>query len=321
MENDTALFDKTMAIKGGKRIISALLVVAVCAALPACRGYKQIPEEELSDIFRDMYMVNAYIDRQPLSLYGSAMNLDSIDVYAPVLEKYGYNTKDFTKTIAEATKRKSFRLTDVVESALKKLEAEYNAVSEKVRVLEFIDSLAYANSGVVIYQDSLIKIRNKANLSRAKVTIPLEQGGGKFDVTYYYELDSLDQNSGLQNKHYLLTPDSIKKSISSVSLRQKGRVKYSTTMMGADDANALELTFGNYPDKPKNIHLTIDSLVVVRMLPLEEAKEALLRKYIDYRLVVDGKEYNEYINPKADSCALHILPPGIDPKCDSLAVK
>lgn len=321
MENDTAFFDKIMVIKRYKRILSVVLVVAVCAALSACRGYKQIPEDELSDIFKDMYLVNSYIDARPLDLYGRSTSMDSIDVYAPVLEKYGYKTKDFTNTIAEATRRKSFRLTDIVQSAMSKLEAEYNAVAEQVRILEFIDSTAYAVSGVVIYQDSLIKIRNKANLSKSKVTIPLERGDGKFEITYYYELDSLDQNNGLQNKHYLLASDSIKKSTTTVSLRRKGRVKYNTTMMGVDDANELELTFGNYPDKPKNIHLTIDSLVVVRMLPLEEAKEALLRKYIDYRLVVDGKEYNEYINPKADSCALHILPPRIDPKCDSLAVK
>ena len=299
-------------LKYVSRVAAVVAAVVVCVC---CKGYKQIPEDELADIFKDMYLLNAYIETHPLR------QADSVDVYAPVLEKHGYTTEDFRRTIMEASRRKSFRLGDVVEVAVAKMEAESAAIAEQVRIINMVDSMAYAVSRHEVFRDSLIEIRSMADSSAMKLVVPLENGSGRFDVTYYYTLDSLDRNKDLENKHYLRNGAGVSRASSTLTLRPRGRVKYDITLTGAKDVETLEGLFGNYPENPKRMHLTIDSLVVVRHPDLEEAHETLLRQFIDYRLMIDGREYDEYEHLATDSCALRIVPPLVDTQCDSLAVE
>ena len=142
-----------------KALVYRLCAVLACVAalFASCRGYKQIPEETLADIFKDMYVLNAYMERNNMNL-----RFDSVDIYGPLIGKYGYTAEDFRQTITDATKRKSFRLTDIVEAAIAKLEAEQAAVTERVRVLDLIDSMAYAVSRREVFRDSLITIRSLA---------------------------------------------------------------------------------------------------------------------------------------------------------------
>lgn len=304
-----------MALRIIGYMVRAAAIAAAAVACVCCKGYKQIPEDELADIFKDMYLLNAYIETRPLQ--GS----DSVDVYAPVLERHGYTTEDFRRTIMEASRRKSFRLGDVVDAAVARMEAENEVIKEQVRIINMIDSTAYAVSRREVFRDSLIEIRSLADSAAMKLLVPLEDGTGRFDITYYYTLDSLDRNKGLENKHYLRNGEGISRASSTLSLRQRGRVKYDITLTGANDVQTLEIVFGNYPENPKRMHLTIDSLVVVREPGLEEAHETLLRQFIDYRLMIDGREYDEYEHLATDSCALRIVPPLIDTQCDSLAVE
>src|SRR5699024_1596209 len=64
---------KTMVFR-----VCVLLALAV-GALSSCRGYEQIPEDTLADIFKDMYMMNAYLERHNMNL-----QYDSVDVYGPL---------------------------------------------------------------------------------------------------------------------------------------------------------------------------------------------------------------------------------------------
>ena len=68
----------------GSRFLRQALLIGAALTAFACKGYKQIPEETLVDIFTDMYELNAYIDRHPVR-----ENRDSIDLYEPVLAAYG----------------------------------------------------------------------------------------------------------------------------------------------------------------------------------------------------------------------------------------
>lgn len=312
IENDTQVVGKIM-----KALVYRLCAVLACVAalFASCRGYKQIPEETLADIFKDMYVLNAYMERNNMNL-----RFDSVDIYGPLIGKYGYTAEDFRQTITDATKRKSFRLTDIVEAAIAKLEAEQAAVTERVRVLDLIDSMAYAVSRREVFRDSLITIRSLADSAALTLRVPLEEGAGKVDITYYYLIDSLDGNKNLTNRHALLTDDSLVRSSSTLRMLSGRRIKHNVVLSGGEDVTELAVKFGNYPEKPKRMHLTIDSLVVVYQPPLEEARRVLSHEY-GYRLMIDDREYEEYYAPKADSRALRVPSPLVAAQCDSLVVE
>lgn len=298
------------------RYIPAIFVAVFTAmSLCSCKGYKQIPEDTLADIFRDMYKVNAYMDRNSVNL-----KLDSVDIYGPLINTYGYTTSDFTNTLTEAAKRKSFRITDIVEAAIKRLEAERDALVEMVRIEEIIDSTAFAVSRSEIYADSLIAIRSVADSAKMKVKIPLDGAQGKIEITYNYTLDSLDRNKDLTNRHVILNDKGITRSSTTLKLLPGRRRAYNTTLSAMEDASELEITLGNYPDNPKRMHLTIDSLKVVHQPALKEAHEVLSRQY-RYRLLIDGKEYNEYYPDKKNSRSLRLLSPLVDSQRDSVVVE
>ena len=88
------------------RYIALLATVALVAV--GCSKSKIIPDRELENITREMFLVNAYAKAQ-------RVDTDSLDIYTPILNKYGYTQEDFFNTLANFQKRKSARLSDVVE--------------------------------------------------------------------------------------------------------------------------------------------------------------------------------------------------------------
>ena len=289
----------------------ALLIGAALTAF-ACKGYKQIPEETLVDIFTDMYELNAYIVRHPVRDYR-----DCIDHYEPVLDAYGYTTEDFTRTLTEATRRKSFRLTDIIDASVAKMEQERDAIDRELRIVERIDSTALAYSTRELYRDSLITIRSLADSAAMRVEVPLDELSGRIGIDYYYTLDSLDRNDDLQNRHALLSATGKSRGSAVQRLRKGPRTAYSTSLPCSREAVRLEITFGNYPERPKRMHLTIDSLVVTYVPPLSEAYEELSHTY-RYRLMIDDREYNTFYYDEENSRPLRFPSPLLPPECDSL---
>lgn len=294
----------------GNKIIRTLLLLGVGLTAFACKGYKQIPEETLSEIFTDMYELNAYLDRHPL--FGPR---DSMDLYGPLLASYGYTTEDFTRTLTEATRRKSFRLSDIIETSIAQMEAEREAVDRELRIIERIDSAALEYSMRVLWRDSLITIRSMADSMR--FVVPIDEQDGRIGIDYYYTLDSLDRNDNLQNRHALLTAEGVSRGSAVQRLRKGKRMSYTTTLPCSENVVELEITFGNYPEHPKRMHLTIDSLVVTYQPPLQKAYEELSYTY-RYRLMIDGREYKTFYYDEENSRPLRFPSPLLPPQCDSL---
>lgn len=294
----------------GNKIIRTLLLLGVGLTTFACKGYKQIPEETLSEIFTDMYELNAYLDRHPL--FGPR---DSMDLYGPLLASYGYTTEDFTRTLTEATRRKSFRLSDIIETSIAQMEAEREAVDRELRIIERIDSAALEYSMRVLWRDSLITIRSMADSMR--FVVPVDEQDGRIGIDYYYTLDSLDRNDNLQNRHALLTAEGVSRGSAVQRLRKGKRMSYTTTLPCSENVVELEITFGNYPEHPKRMHLTIDSLVVTYQPPLQKAYEELSYTY-RYRLMIDGREYKTFYYDEENSRPLRFPSPLLPPQCDSL---
>ena len=97
-----------------KALVYRLCAVLACVAalFASCRGYKQIPEETLADIFKDMYVLNAYMERNNMNL-----RFDSVDIYGPLIGKYGYTAEDFRQTITDATPARTNRIRDTTAGA------------------------------------------------------------------------------------------------------------------------------------------------------------------------------------------------------------
>ena len=161
-----------------KHIFTTLLIAAT-AIMTACNRPKVIPDKELGAIFRDAMLVNAYL------MINNGTNIDSLRIYEPIFARHGYTAEDVQYTIHNFSRRKSAQLGRVLKEAEKEI-AEYAVDYEKrVVVLDTIKDVAIRSFKRMVYQDSLIEVKKRADTSKLKLTIePLQPG--TYSVRYKY---------------------------------------------------------------------------------------------------------------------------------------
>lgn len=86
------------------------------------------------------------------------MKLDSLELYEPVFSRYGYTAEDVRYTIGNFSRRKSAKLSDVVEQSIRLLEEESAYYKYEVGVLDTIDNVARRRFTRTVYSDSLIRV-------------------------------------------------------------------------------------------------------------------------------------------------------------------
>ena len=99
-----------------KRTLYMVLLVALLG-VTGCAKKNIIPDNTLADIFHDAFIVNSYIGEERI-------NLDSLHVYEPIFQRYGYTAADVVHTVGNFSRRKSVRLGSIVEAAIAKLEKD-----------------------------------------------------------------------------------------------------------------------------------------------------------------------------------------------------
>lgn len=167
------------------RKVIYILALALCCM--GCTRREVIPDGVLADIFHDIILVNAYKTSQPF-------DNDSLQMYSPILDSYGYTVDDLGYTIGNFSKRKSARLSDVVERAISKLEEEGKRHKMEVEILDSIDAIALRRSISVVYSDSLIEVRKQADTVNTYIVIEnIKQGDYSFSFDYL--VDSVDKNN------------------------------------------------------------------------------------------------------------------------------
>ena len=137
------------------------IYILVSGLLLACSGYKIIPDEQLALIFHDAFLSNAYMQHR-------GMRPDSLNLYEPIFAKYGYTTADVQYTIGNFSKRKSARLSDVVEQAIKLLETEAEHLDREVSILDTIDNVARRTFRRTLYADSLVRVTRLRDTARLR---------------------------------------------------------------------------------------------------------------------------------------------------------
>ena len=74
-----------------KKIAYVALAMAAMAFV-SCTQKRIIPDDTLADIFHDAFVVNAYIGEE-------RVNLDSLQIYEPIFNRYGYTSEDVVHTV------------------------------------------------------------------------------------------------------------------------------------------------------------------------------------------------------------------------------
>lgn len=259
-----------------KRI--SLLIIATLALFTACKRTVIIPDEELAMIFRDAFLTNAYLEHE-------RVKIDSMNLYAPIFDHYGYTTEDVQLTIGNFSKRKSARLSDVVERAIELLEEEGLAYDRQVAILDTIRQVSLRKAKRVVYSDSLIRVGSLKDTARLSITLPVEQG--EYEVSYTYRIDSLDKNSRLQRKMWIRRTNGAKAALQIYTLQRNREDNTLRTFRTDSLADSLCLQLLVFPDQPKRPSITVRNLRVTYTPEERAATEQLYEKQLGIRLFAE----------------------------------
>ncbi len=285
-------------------MIRTIALIVLVAIATACNKPRVIPDDRLADIFYDVYLTNAYVDRQDI-------DLDSMMVYEPIFEKYGYTVEDLHLTINSFSKRKSARLSDAVELAIQRLERESDQLNAQVADLDTINAIARRVSVQRIYFDTTIRMRSLADTAKMKRRIPIPHAG-EYQVEFYYRIDSTDKNSSHRSMGYFVDSANRRSKFYTSRYRRQTRDKYSHTFMADSTARELVLELCNLNIKPTRPHFTIDSLTVKLYPSREAALDTLTARNFGFRLLAEGFYTPTPPATAADSALYFAIPPRIE---------
>ncbi len=270
-----------------KRALYILLLVATLGVV-GCKEKKTIPDDTLADIFHDAFLVNAYIgEKHP--------NIDSLRIYEPVFNRYGYTAEDVLHTIGNFSRRKSVRLGSIVEQAIERLAEESKQYEKQVIILDTIRNVAMRSFKRIVYQDSLIVAKKRADSTRLHIEIaPAPRG--EYTIVYGYTCGDDLEKYGRIAEFYFTDENGYAKNRASVSLRDRGAIN--RTLISKENNRNLVINLANYSSVgkkgskikslPKEQNLTIRNLKVFHKLREEDAVDSLFKRYVDVKIFVDG---------------------------------
>ncbi len=270
-----------------------IVLAATLLALGSCDRRKIIPDDELAAIFHDAMVVNAYIDNQHV-------RLDSMNIYEPIFEKYGYTTEDVRYTISSFLRRKSANLSDVVDGMIKSIEDEYNALKIEVAKLDTIEDVAKRMAYSRIKHDTAIVIKTKRDTSKLRHFIDFA-GAGDYSVGMTFSIDKNDKSRGRRMTIQKILKDSTKINVysSTMNYREDGFLtgRFSISERDAEDIIGFELYLDDFSQvskkmskeypRPKLTKMKVNSLIIDYTPTLERCIEILYEDQLGIRIFAD----------------------------------
>ncbi|MFI3316845.1 MAG: DUF4296 domain-containing protein [Rikenellaceae bacterium] len=260
-----------------KRIILSLLLLLLFIA-PSCTKRVTIPDSELALIFRDAFLANAYV-------LNMRVKFDTVQVYQPIFDKYGYSAEDVAYTVGSFSKRKSARLSDVVEQSIKLLEQGEAIYRHETMILDSIEARALRDATKPFYSKDLVEfysLKDTVNL-----TIELDSlYPGKYEISFDYLVDSLDNNrSNYRSMSWVVTPGSTqKKGLSSSYLRKRSEASLDRTLTLDTLASRVVIVLAESYEEKRKPHVTFENIKVIHTPPLEVAVDQLFKSKLDVRI-------------------------------------
>ena len=136
-----------------------LKTFVVLLFLVACDSPKTIPNDDLANIFHDALLTNAYISQK-------SVKYDSLNIYEPILAKYGYTKEDMQYTLENFLRQKSAHLSDVITDVNDRLAREAAALRAAVVRVDTVRNVAQRKARRTIFE------LEKPIVARARLTPP-----------------------------------------------------------------------------------------------------------------------------------------------------
>ena len=253
--------------------VSLMAILAV-----GCKGPKEIPDEDLVKIFHDCFLANAYYNEE-------GDGADSLNIYEPIFERYGYTTADIRHTVKTFSQRKSAMLSDLVTAASELLEEEYRAEQYKVVILDTIDRVAQRTLTRIVYSDTLIRVNTLRDTSKLRIRID-DIVPGDYTIRFEYLIDSLDENRNSRAEIHTLLSDSTESLRQTTMLSRRRDSKY-TRKISLDSIHkvlCLDMYYHPKNEESKLPDITIRNLEVERVLPVETSVDSLYRMQLNLRI-------------------------------------
>ena len=268
-----------------KRFLRIAASAAFVLLLSACARHKIIPDDTLAQIFHDAFLTNAYIGSE-------GVKTDSLRIYEPIFARYGYTTDDVHYTIGNFSKRKSARLSDVVEQAIKLLETEAEHLDREVSILDTIDNVARRTFRRTLYADSLVRVTRLRDTARLRFVFDSIRPGD-YTIAFDYLIDSLDENTQLRASVWFERADDRRVNVSPTYLTRRRAAEYRREMKADTSMRRLVLDLYEIRSpKPKRPHMTVRNLRVVYTPDAAEAVDSLFLRQLNIKIFAD-----DFCNP------------------------
>lgn len=257
-----------MRIKRATIAILSLIVVA-------CSGPKVIPDNILVKIFHDAFLANAYITEENI-------NSDSLYIYEPIFERYGYTMSDLQHTLTTINERKSSRISNIMQDVSEMLENEYKAEQRKIIALDTIDNFAKRAYTRTVYSDSLIRVSKLRDTSKLRINLK-DLVAGEYAVSFEYYIDTLDENRNSRVEAYLLTRDSSQVLRHTMMLTRYRKGVYSRKFTADSMHKELVVNMYYHPrnEESKSPDIAVYNFKIVRVLPADIAVDSLYKDQLN----------------------------------------
>jgi hypothetical protein len=163
-------------------MIRKFFIVFILTAFVSCSKQKIIPEDTLSEIVYRMNIADVVL----FARESPAIQFkDSIRVYEPIVEKFGYSFDDLRRTFLKYTSEDE-KLQSVFMKVAKRIEEEKNLYTEPARIEKLLENMNVGADSVVI----VAKIANKQNIE-IRLT---EQGVYDISASYFFYRNDSTKN-------------------------------------------------------------------------------------------------------------------------------
>ena len=262
-----------------KRIIAYLSAAVLLLTNVGCQHQREIPDEDLIKIFHDAYLANAYIGEK-------GIHEDSLFLYEPIFERYGYTVEDMQHTLKTFSKRKSALLSDLMVEVSKQLEREAKIEGRKIVVLDTIDNVAKRRYTRTVYEDSLIRVKRLRDTNKLRVTID-DLTTGDYTISFDYFIDTLDENRNSRVEVYALVGDTLEALRNTMMLSRYRQSNYSRRLSIDSTHTKIHIDMFYHPqsEESKMPDIKITNFKVVRVLPTEVSVDSLYQKQLNLRLL------------------------------------
>lgn len=270
-----------------KRFFSLSLLLAVIA-LVGCNKPRVIPDEVLSDIFRDAMLINAYYNVK------SDQSPDSLNIYEPVFARYGYTAEDVQYTVDNISRRKNARLGDVAERMIASLDERMQYLNRESAKLDTIENVAFRRYTRALLGDTTIVAKTAADSTKLRLYL-YNIHPGYYRFTSLYSLDSLDKSAGRRYRIYFEREDSTRREFSEGSLMRRAETQINQNHLlidSEDDIARLVIDFYHFDDdmekKKRTVpKITIHDIRVDYTPPAEYCMKRMLDEQTQMRIFSD----------------------------------